>query len=39
MEILSEAVKWAVAVLEHWHGWVSGSILAFAFEISDRIWD
>ncbi len=28
-----------LAVLENWHGYVSGGILAFGLEISDRLWD
>ena len=39
MEIFRDVWGWAVAVIEHWHGWVSGGVLAFGLEISDRIWE
>jgi hypothetical protein len=39
MEFLRDLGEWVVAMLEHWHGWVSGGVLAFGLEISDRIWD
>ena len=28
---------WVVAVFEHWHGWVSGGVLAFFLEVGDRL--
>jgi len=39
MEILRDMWDWVIAVLEHWHGWVSGSLLAFFFELGDKIWE
>ncbi len=39
MELLKDLFEWAVAVIEHWHGWLSGGILAFSLEISDRLWE
>ncbi len=30
--------EWIAAVLEHWHGWVSGSVIAFALEIGEKVW-
>jgi hypothetical protein len=39
MEQLYGFPKWAVAVIEHWHGWLSGGVLAFVLEIGDKLWD
>lgn len=39
MEGLAGFPQWLVALLEHWHGWVSGGVLAFALELGDRLWD
>ena len=30
---------WVAAVLEHWHGWVSGGVLAFGLEIVEKVWE
>jgi hypothetical protein len=39
MEILHGLPEWFASLLEHWHGWLSGSILAFALELGEKIWD
>ncbi|MFZ0817224.1 MAG: hypothetical protein WAM78_17010 [Candidatus Sulfotelmatobacter sp.] len=31
--------EWVVAVFEHWHGWLSGGVLAFGLEVGDKLWD
>jgi hypothetical protein len=36
---VSDFWTWIVAVIEHWHGWVSGSFIAFVLELGDRFWD
>jgi hypothetical protein len=39
MEQLHGFPEWVVAVIEHWHGWVSGGVLAFGLEVGDKLWD
>jgi hypothetical protein len=39
MDLLRDFWEWVLAVLENWHGYVSGGVLAFGLEISDRLWD
>jgi hypothetical protein len=36
---MHEVWEWGLAVLEHWHGWLSGGLIAFGLELGDRIWD
>jgi len=38
-EFFNDLSQWGLAVIEHWHGWVSGGILAFGLELGDRFWD
>lgn len=33
MEVLHAFSEWVIAVLEHWHGYVSGTVLAFGLEL------
>lgn len=39
MEIINDLWEWVTAVFEHWHGFVSGGVLAFCLEQSEKIWD
>jgi len=39
MEQLHGFPEWVVAVIEHWHGWLSGGILAFVLEIGEKLWE
>jgi hypothetical protein len=39
MNYLSGFPEWVVAVIDHWHGWVSGGFLAFVLEVADKLWD
>jgi hypothetical protein len=38
MEFLRGFPEWLLAVTEHWHGWVSGGVLAFGLEIGEKLW-
>lgn len=37
MDFWKDIWEWGVAVFEHWHGYVSGTILAFAFEWGEKL--
>ncbi|MGD0568533.1 MAG: hypothetical protein ABSA78_09005 [Candidatus Sulfotelmatobacter sp.] len=39
MELAGQIVEWVRSVIEQWHGWVSGGVLAFGLEIAEKIWD
>jgi hypothetical protein len=39
MEYLHKFPEWMVAVFEHWHGWLSGGLLAFVLELGEKLWD
>lgn len=39
MELVHDIWEWVIAVFEHWHGYVSGGILAFALEYGEKLWD
>jgi hypothetical protein len=38
MSTLSNLSNWIAAVFEHWHGWVSGSVIAFGLELGEHLW-
>jgi hypothetical protein len=37
LKLLKDIWEWSVAVFEHWHGYVSGTIIAFAFEWGEKL--
>jgi hypothetical protein len=39
MELLRNILDWAMAVIEHWHGYVTGSTLAFGLELIKKFRD
>jgi hypothetical protein len=39
MEFLHDLLEWFMAVIEHWHGYVSGTALAFGLELIKKFRD
>jgi hypothetical protein len=39
VELVNQFWEWTISVIEHWHGWVSGGVLAFGLEIAEKAWD
>ncbi len=37
MDIVKDFTEWVVAVVEHWEGYVSGGVIAFALEVGERL--
>ncbi len=39
VEFFHEVWEWLTAVFEHWHGYVSGTALAFGLELIEKFRD